>query len=586
MNWQGNDGTNIPALAVAPVDAGSESGIFSLSIKIGEALDNHHHCPILMVHWPDRVSDSFEDLKRVLQFAPVFGEFVTFDAFNESIYDNGFSENYEADDYHYSWLQAHLEKTERDPVSRYVRYWKRHYELRTLQQTLGILDTLFGNATSTQLTLLQEVQDLNEQLLESDHASENPDLQIRALQQAANLQAFRQTMEPLGKEPAMIMNAMGVPSVVDWKEAEDVLVAPAFSFVQISNSSGKLRPADPAVIGVDPDNDLPTLRNEYFEVRFSETTGGVKSVNRHEKRGNLFSQQLATRVGHTVSQHGFPRLRFSYCRSEMKDMKIVEQRKSSATICSRVHLIDEATGEQHADIEQFVTVVRNSRRIEFRIKVHSIREFEGPVWNNYLCSRLALPDKELAWYRSDHEIRVPVRRDKIVAPQFVEIHQTGTSKLSLLSGGLPFHRRVDHRKLDTLLMVQGETAREFEFAIAVDSPTSAAAATSYLTPLVVLPNSADCEINNGWIFSLNCKNILVTWLSPKYSNEGSVNGVSLRLIETEKRSGELKIRFPFELKSAKRTDFHGAELNPLDFEADQIVCNFCENQYFQVECSW
>ena len=55
----------------------------------------------------------------------------------------------------------------------------------------------------------------------------------------------------------------------------------------------------------------------------------------------------------------------------------------------------------------------------------------------------------------------------------------GKQRTTLLCGGLPYHRRFGPRKFDTLLVVQGETARTFRLGIGIDVPHPMAAAPGF-----------------------------------------------------------------------------------------------------------
>jgi len=56
------------------------------------------------------------------------------------------------------------------------------------------------------------------------------------------------------------------------------------------------------------------------------------------------------------------------------------------------------------------------------------------------------------------------------APQFLDLRSAG-GRTVILPGGLPFHRRGGGRMLDTLLVVQGESARRFRLGSVSTSPT-------------------------------------------------------------------------------------------------------------------
>ena len=589
MNWQGSDGTNLSALGVVPIDADSDRSFLGLSIAIGETLDSHHHCPILFVHWPGRTSEYFDDLFRVLKYCPLFGEFVTFNTFNDSLYDNGFSECYESDEYRFEWLNWSASQDAQNPISRYARYWRRHYFIQSCLNTLSTLAILDPSLDCrAELMQLDELGSLNDLVLAGTHSETTVTSQIRDFT-AANRhfsvgESETETFDASSDQG--LYNPSSVANCIERVSDDSPVVETIQPFSFLSGKASGIAEGVPDVVVEDPNTGLPYLRNDLFEIRFDQVSGGIRSVNRHGNKGNLFSQHLAIRLSETVHQHGYPRRQFRYTSARLDSLDVVEQRKSSAAIRSSITLVDESNGTELACVEQWVKLARKSNLIEFKVNVQTVGEISKPLWSSYLCSRFAFPDRELVWQRDDFGVRVPIRHDKVVAPEFVEVVDPGNSRISLLSGGLPFHRRVGDRMLDSLLIVAGESVREFEFGIAVDSPTSAAAAIAYLSPPVILPAGSTYCQRNGWIFSCNCKNVVVTYLRPIYDESGKAIGVTLRLIETEKRSGELTLRFPFNLTAAARTNFLGEKLNDLDFDGDRVICNFCEHQYFQLECCW
>ena len=77
-----------------------------------------------------------------------------------------------------------------------------------------------------------------------------------------------------------------------------------------------------------------------------------------------------------------------------------------------------------------------------------------------------------------------LRPDRIAA--FLDIRCAGR-RTTLLCGGLPYHRRLGDRKLDTLLVVRGETARSFRLGVGIDVPHPVAAAIEFLSPPFIVP---------------------------------------------------------------------------------------------------
>ena len=102
---------------------------------------------------------------------------------------------------------------------------------------------------------------------------------------------------------------------------------------------------------------------------------------------------------------------------------------------------------------------------------------------------------------------------RIESPQFLDIRRAG-QRTTLLCGGLPYHRRLGERKLDTLLVVRGETARSFRLGLGIDLPHSAAAAIGFISPPLVLAGQPQPPIPTGWLFHLDCRNVLATHWEP------------------------------------------------------------------------
>ena len=83
---------------------------------------------------------------------------------------------------------------------------------------------------------------------------------------------------------------------------------------------------------------------------------------------------------------------------------------------------------------------------------------------------------------------LPTELTQFESPHFLDIRRD-KQRTTLLCGGLPYHRRFGLRKLDTLLVVQGETARSFRLGIGIDVPHPMAAALGFLAPPLVLARS-------------------------------------------------------------------------------------------------
>ena len=172
------------------------------------------------------------------------------------------------------------------------------------------------------------------------------------------------------------------------------------------------------------------------------------------------------------------------------------------------------------------------------------------------------------------------------ATKFVTVKDTDVPSISLLTGGLPYHRRASRRMLDSVLMIANESQTRYSFAIAVDQPYPTAAATSRLTPNIQFPaggfsasrsgNTSDSrQTGVDRLFHFNRKNILATAARPIFNEGGKCEGVALRLKETEARAAQLVISSFRPMKAAEIVKLNGEVFStlPLD-EADNRKVSF------------
>ncbi|GAG33984.1 unnamed protein product, partial [marine sediment metagenome] len=229
------------------------------------------------------------------------------------------------------------------------------------------------------------------------------------------------------------------------------------------------------------------LRNEYFELRIDPTTGSIHSLTDYHTRGNRLTQQLALRMpawASTLPVRAEEQPEMLYSVMAADEVVVTASNTQFGEIISRGRLVDRHA-RRLAGFEQALRVRRGSRVLEFDIRLDVEREPDPDPWNSYYALRLAWGDATAEMCRSVHLTSQSTDGVQLEAPHFVDVRGEKT-RTTLLSGGLPYHRRFGLRKLDTLLVVRGETARRFRLGIAVDLPHPAPAALSFLAPPKVL----------------------------------------------------------------------------------------------------
>ena len=194
-------------------------------------------------------------------------------------------------------------------------------------------------------------------------------------------------------------------------------------------------------------------------------------------------------------------------------------------------------------------------------------------------------------YRGVNQVAVPSEaefRNRLISWRFAGERAPGTpgQRTAILAAGLPYHRRRGLRKLDSLLMVRGETARRFRLGIAIDVRRSDGSGLGFCRPVadhgymeqgagshpegtrgeqdVRLPTSS------AWLFHLDSRAVVSTHWAPII--EGSaVAGFRVRLLETQGRHAPLVLRSFRTVQSAQKAG--GGDRPPVDLtvEGDRIT---------------
>ncbi len=152
--------------------------------------------------------------------------------------------------------------------------------------------------------------------------------------------------------------------------------------------------------------------------------------------------------------------------------------------------------------------------------------------------------------------------------------------------------------IDSVLIVGGETRRNFRMGFGVDLRYPSMAAAQWMTPAIQLganqqsshrsesPAVTRIERPMGdWLFHFDCKNILVTWWQPIFGSAACLSGVQLRMKETEGRAGKLTITMSQPIRAASRVSLVGDFLRKLDRDDAQpnaASVEFSGNEFFQV----
>ena len=606
MRWTSDSDEHILTISELPMDAANSGTFLNLGIELGEMIDSAHSATALLTHWPNKACQSLDDLKRIAKFVPLFGDFVTAEFVFDEAYDPGYGESFTVDEYESPHLKNAILTRQKNPVSRYTDYWQRFHQLETARR-IALLAAIEHDLDQIAFRSFQQRAAQLQSEIEIATVADDPlpspasiDQSIQTLlneatsmiqsnpsgQQDSNTSIFqffnchsaKQRIEvkppsglslPAGSKKAQPPVCLAInqsSGETNSKDSSWVLDLPGFSksIVDFSKVEAKdLFQKDP------PLNTDLMLQNEFFKIQIDEKSGGVRSIQQHSRKTNLVGQQLAIRL---PKDHASKTL---YADMVADSIETIESQTLSAAIKSTGRLI--AGGQELARFEQTVRIVRGINRIEFNVKLEPIEELTANR-EHYICSRLAWKSEGARLIANVLDSCEQVANQWFHATQFVTIKETDAPSVSMLTGGLPFHRRANRRMLDSVLMICNESRTNFSFALAIDQPYPCAAAAARLSPTVQLPGDKATELTQSqpdWLFHFNRKNILATTATPIFNDTGKCYGVSLRLKETESRAAELTISASQALQSAEIVKFNGEVFStlPLD-EADNRRVTF------------
>ena len=363
------------------------------------------------------------------------------------------------------------------------------------------------------------------------------------------------------------------------------------------------------------------LANEHLTLRFDPYTGHLRSVFDNVHRGNRFSQLLAMRIKSAPldSLAGEAPEEYSIMAADSFKPAIFADRSElevSGRLMSR-------EGEILARFTQTTILRRGSSVVEFDVYLEPLCEFGRNPWQSYIASRLAWGDGVVDLFRNVGFQTSRTTAFRVESPYFVDIRpiqytaasrimssvtqelaqrvrgheirrenflpergadtEYSDRRLTLLANGHPWHRNCAHRRLDTLLMVRGETGRRFRFGIAVNTPYPMRTAHEFMAPAVQVPGAfrdAEKHALSGWLGHISHRNVMIShW-------EADEKGARLRFVETEGRNVRVTYRAMRPLVSAEQVDFRGERINTYAIDGDQVSFDIFANEFREIRIAF
>jgi len=633
IRWEGSDGSIIDAMTRIPLAGDSPPSYLRFAERMAESMESDQVAAIIFARWPEVQYHWFDDLRRTQKYSPCLGRFVTLSDFFERTEDPGRLSHFDAGEYLSPFLVQAVARQQQDPISRYAGHFLRRCDFDSALSYRAVAGILNGRET-----FLDEEPD-NERLLESggpetDHeAVDTAESMLDEFVPSSAGELAEAIMQGAGGEPGvLILNSLSFPRRVsvelpgvgsapdvsgvvkstqfDAQHRSATVDLPSFGFAWIPTPD-QTQPQSPAS-RTKKDN-VPiaedgVLRNELFEVHINQATGGISSIKGHGRSPNRLSQQLAFRFPNERTirvgkgEESYKEKSF-YTEMRCVTSDVACSGPSLGEIVTTGDIVDQKKEVRLAGFRQTIRVWRGCPIVELDVELDVAEMPDGDPWTNYFASRFAWNDDEASLTRSVLGAAMPFTGERFESPHYLEI-AASEHRTTILNMGIPFHRKTGPRMIDTLLVAAGESQRHFRFVIAVDTKYPMQAALDAMTPPAVVPTQTGPPAfgRSGWFFHLNVRNVILTRImgavpeevrsAPSESSTERrepdaaaplIRQFTVRLVETEGRHREVKLRCFKTPHSARRRDATGRILGELSVEDDCVVIDMTAYEMADVE---
>lgn len=587
IKWEGISRASIDSLLRLPSDANRAGTFLALAERLGSAMDLDHAATAVFAHWPGQHSIWYDDLIRACSYSPVLGRFFSIEEYFKETKYVGQATRYPADGYRSPFLRQAIERGEERPLSRWQE--AATSEIRDqVSHSLLTMAAMIGGATDGSIPEgRSELGAIRDGLAPGSS-------QAGAGCLVVNPFPFRRRIvvdvSPWERLPAV---GGAVVAAAKQKERKTVIASvPGMGFVWMDPDMSPPEPTpEPKKrqrwLGAKKESAAPpmaeenVLRNDFFEVKVDPVTGALRSLHDYHTRDNRMAMQVACRRSGQRSGKGADDQEMLYSVMAADEVVVQECGPLVGELAVRGRLL-EHDGTCVARYEQVLRAIRGSRVLEIDLSLDPERLPTGDPWNNYYAARFAWGDATADLFTGLGTATLACDSPQLEAPYFVDV-RCEKINTTILTGGLPYHRRFGLRKMDTLLIVSGEPQRKFRLGIGTDVPYPYAAASEFLAPETVLGDVGQAPgPQSGWLFHINARNVVATSWEPIFDGQRLL-GVRMRLAETENRKVDLALQCFRQVSRARKVDFLGEALEELPVDGDRVTLTARGHEWMQVE---
>ncbi len=590
FRWEGCDGVSVDAFSRIPLAADSATSFLRLSQRLAESMEQDQTAAAMFARWPEVSSPWLDDLRRIHRYAPVFGRIVGLETFFEDSELPGRTHRHRASDYFAPYLTQAVARRLPDPIGRFGHAVTRRHQLDAvnwLQSIVGVLQSEYDASTVARReddseeagpdAEMETALEVDRQLVEATSAAAGSLASMiaqgsphdRGVLIVNPLSFSRRVVVqlPEGFSPPVLEGPVKQIQF-DSSRHNVVVELPGSGFAWLPGDSSTDAPRDRSITAEEL-----TLRNEFFELRLSETTGGIAFLKGHGRSPKRLSQQLAYRFPRKRQiESGDGNIESTYYGiMRARSVELTCDGPALAKAVTAGELIDQISGDVMATFRQTIRVWRERPVVELDVVLDPQRLPEGDPWTNYYACRFAWNDPDAVLTRSVQQTAQPTPDGRFDAPHYLEIAE-GDLRTTIVPLELPFHRRTGERMLDTLLIVDGESTRSFRFVIACDDPyPMRPALDAYVPPIVVETSGGPPPAGRtGWFFQVDARNVQVTSVRPLPPDDGGPGGLQVRLLETEGRARRARLACFKSPTSARLVTLAGETAGDLLVEAGTV----------------
>ena len=563
MRWEACDSSSVDAYSRIPLAADSATTWLKFPERMAETMESDQVAALALARWPETKCPFFEDLRRMQNYAPVLGRFVTFEEYFLHTDDHGGGWHHDTKEYLSPFFVQAVARREDRPITRFRNHVQRVAQFETAAWQSGIGDALIGRQVndSAAASLLADLEKAGPDVYESE-ADEPGEIVAAAEGSLQNYQAkaeaklSRIIMHGADARPGWLcINSLSfsrrvvvdletgnesdpptVPAIdgpvkslqFDGKRKQALVEIPAAGFAWIPDGKS----SDDSSKGLLAEG--LRLQNEFFEVYVNESTGGLQRLKKHGRSPNRLSQQLAFRFARelTLQRSGedgevFEEKTF-YSEMRCQNVEVTCTGPSCGEIVTTGEIIDPSTQAVLSGFRQTFRVWRGRPFLELEIELVDVQKKpEGDPWGCFYGARFAWNDGTAAISHSVLGAAQPIEMQRIETLDYIEI-ASENARTTILPIGMPFHRKTGPRMIDSLLAAEGETETKFKFAIAVDQNYPLQAARDVLNPVVPIRTQTGPPRagQTGWFYNIDSRCVQVSRVMGLMAEPVTINSES------------------------------------------------------------